>query len=749
MTTFRHLLPAFIGGEIDPMMHGRVDTEQYGYGLELCENFVCVNEGPLVKRPGFEYIRDADDSASWLGAFRFSVTQEYVIQWGEEKARFFTNGVQIETAPNVAYEIVTPYAAADAPMLSTQQNYDRLYIDHGSYPPASIARTSAITFVHADSELLKGPFLDQNSDKSVTVTASGTSGTVTVTASSAIFAAGMVGSYIEIEALDFSDMKAWEAGMDAIAIGEIVRSDGKAYTAATAGKTGTIQPIHFEGSEWDGQAKNDVLNAKGPYGVKWTYRHGKRGIVKITGFTSTTVVTGDVVERLPDSVTSVATHRWALGAFSAAKGWPSVVVNAFGRQLHFKDMDVHGSVVGDFGGGRVNFARFTEAGTREPDMAFRRTIATEDPILWAVMSGRKIVLGTASKELALGAINSALAISGDNISAEPQSFYGSERIFPALVGTEAAFVERGGRRIRSADYDFGRDRYVAPDQTAAARHITQSGIIQLAWQRLPWSFLYGVRADGQLVVHANTKLDIKGFSRTVAGGNARILSAVSVVGADGKTDELWCLVERTRADGVKKEMWRQTAWREQGSAQEECFFVDGGVRAEATGGQTVFTGLTHLAGQAVAVLANGGVVPGMTVDATGKLTLPETAVPSTDYVLIVGLPFTATAITLRPEVRQRGETVQGTRQRVVKAVLRLLETLGVRLGDYDGPDEEIIDRPASADMDSAIPLFSGDSAGDIDGQFDRKGQLKITSSEPLPCIVSAAMLAMEVDTSNG
>ncbi len=753
MAMMRHLFAAFVGGEIDPMMHGRTDTEQYSYGLELCENFVAVNEGPIVKRPGFQYVCDAAATASWLGAFRFSVSQEYVIEWLEDKARFYTNGGRIETAPGVAYEITTPYAAADAPMLSLQQSFDRLYINHPSYPPAAIARTSATTFSHADSALVNGPFLDQNSDPGITVTASAASGSgITLTASSAIFAAGMVGGLIEIEAKDFSDVKAWEPGMKAVAVGEKVRSDGKVYEAlaGSATVTGTIQPIHSSGDEWDGQGKQDELNVKGPYGVKWRYLYGRRGIVKITGFTSGTAVTGDVVQRLPDSVVSVPTHRWSMGAFSNAKGWPSIVLNAFGRQIHIKDFDIHGSVVGDYGGGRVNFARYTDSGQLTADMGFRRTIATEDPPLWAVLSGRKIVVGTASKELAIGAINAAVAVSGDNIQADPQSFYGSEAVWPLLVGTDAIFVERGGRRLRASDYDFGRDRYAAIDLTAAARHITKSGVVQLAWQRLPWSMLYGVREDGQMLVHAATKLDVKGFARMVPGGSAKVISAVSVVGPDNKTDELWCLIERTRVvGGVKREIWRQAGWRDLGDDPKECFFVDGGVRLEMAAGDNTASGLTHLAGHAVAVLANGGVVPGLTVANDGTLTLPTTAVPNTPYVLIVGLPYTATAITLRPELRQRGETVQGVRQQAKKLVLRLLDTLGIKVGDYDGPAEEIIDRPGNAPMDAAIPLFSGDSGGDIDGQFDRRGQTKWVSEDPLPCIVSAAMLALEVDGSNG
>ena len=744
------MLPAFVAGELDPYMHGRVDTEQYGYGLELCENFVPVNEGPLVKRPGFEYIRDAAPTASWLSAFRFSVTQEYVIEWSNTKARFYTNGVRIETGGGAAYEITTPYAAADCPYLSTAQSYDRLYIDNAKYPPAALKRLTATTFAHEVIDLRNGPFLDQNIDENVRVTVSNvTPGSTTIYASAAMFTANMVGSFIEIEAKDFSTLKAWEPAMAAITVAQVVRSDGKAYTALTAGNTGTIQPIHTSGAEWDGLAKNDVLNAKGPYGVQWEYRHGRRGIVQITGFTSATEVTGTVIQRLPDSILTVPSHRWSMGAFSAAKGWPSLVLIGFGRQIHFKDFDVFGSVVGDYGGGRVNFARFTDSGQLAPDMAFRRTIATEDPPMWAAMSGRKMVVGTASKELAIGAINSALAIAGDNISAEPQSFYGSEPVFPVLIGTETVFVERGGRRLRASDYDFGRDRYAAVDLTASARHITQSGIRQMTSQRVPWPLLYGVRGDGKMIVHCNTKLDIKGFSRTILGGEAKVISAVSVVGADGKTDELWCLVERTRADGVKREIWRQTGWHDLGDPREEVFFVDGGVRVAAAAGQKVFSGLTHLAGQNVAVLANGGVVREQVVNGSGVLTLPDGVVPNFAYTLIVGLQYTAQAISLRPEIRQRGETIQGVRQKLQKLVMRVLDTISILVGDRDGPIEEIIDRQPNQSMDTGIPLFSGDTPGDIDGQFDRRGQAQWVSADPVPCIVNSAMLVVEVDPSDG
>lgn len=758
MTALRHQITAWLGGELNPLLAGRVDTDQYAYGLATCENFACINEGPLVKRPGFYYLNDADPTSAWLGSFRFSITQEYAIEWGAIKARFYTNGARIETAPGVAYETVTPYAAADCAKLSSQQSYDRLYIDHVSYAPGALTRTSSITFTHATTTLRNGPFEDLNADDAITVSAAGVftvAGAVTLTSSSAIFAASDVGAQFRLEAQDFSTIKAWQPGMTGVAIGNVVRSDGKAYTAATAGTTGTIPPTHEEGSEWDGQGLNDLLNLKGPYGVQWTYRHDRVGTVRITGFTSATQVSATVLRRIPDGLATVASPRWAHGSFSATRGWPGVVVHGFGRQIHFKQFDVNGSVVDDYGGGQCNFETKTSQGLIAADLGFRRTLSESDPPLWAV-SDLRLLAGTAGRELAIGAQNDAAAVSGDNLRSEPQSFYGAEAVWPVQLGTELVFVERGGRRIRSAGYDFSQGRYVSSDLTAGCRHLTKPGVVQLVGQRTPNALLYAVlgpsgQFGGQILQHALTRLELKGFSRTVLGGAAKALSAVSVVGADGKTDELYVLIERTRSDGVKREIWKQAAWRDLGDAQAEQMFVDGGIRVAAAASQKNFTGALHLKGQAIAVLANGAVVPGIMVSNTGTFSLPDGVAPAVPYVLMYGLKFTALAVTLRPEAKlARGATLQGLLKRVRKVAARLIETMGVSVGAVTaegtyGELEELTDRPAGAPMDAAPPLFTGDTLGAVEMEPDRDGRVRFISEVPLNAIIPSAVFSLEVD----
>jgi len=360
------------------------------------------------------------------------------------------------------------------------------------------------------------------------------------------------------------------------------------------------------------------------------------------------------------------------------------------------------------------------------------------------------VIGTATREIAVGPVNNAQPLTGANIMADPQSYYGSEAVTPAQIGTETIFVERGGRRIRSADYDFARDRYDAADLTAAARHITRGGIVQLAHQRIPHALLYAVRGDGQLVVHPKSRIDVKGFARTILGGGAQALSAVSAVGADGKTDELWLLVERETPGGTVREIWKQSPWRDLGDAQGDAFFVDGGVTASATAGQTHFSGLDHLAGQEAAVLANGGVVGGLTVAGDGTLDLPATSVPGYDYTITIGLSYTALAVSLRPEAKVNGATIQGLKQRIVKAVTRVLETVGLKLGagPLDSPTETLVERNSGDAMDRTIPLYSGDAPGLVEMEYTRDGRVRWISSDPTPALIAAAILNLEVDGSD-
>lgn len=751
MTTLRQILSAMNGGELSPRLEGRVDLDGiYDRGFAEMFNFVATVEGPAIKRSGTRYIKAAALSSTWLSGFVFNVTQAYVLEWLEGAVRFFTNGGQILDGPD-PYEVTVPYTAAQAPRVSSVQSFDRLYLAHGSHPPAALSRTAAEAFAYAALELRNGPFKDTNSDKTITVTLSGSlevDGSATATASAAIFLAGHVGAPFMVEAKDFSDIAAWEPGYDEIEIGARRRSDGKVYEAASAGRTGSVQPTHTSGTEWDGTAAGQDINEKDAGGIQWTYVHDRFGMGRITaiggGGTTATIT---VTRRIPESLATVGSHKWAHGAFSQAEGWPHLVCLWAGRLIFFKGVEMFGSVVGDYGGGQVNFAPLTDSGLFAADMAFRRRLELADPPLWVKADKEALLVGTAKGEILITPVNGNEPISGDNLASAPQSSYGSAQVWPLDVGISALFAQRGARKIREAEYTYERERFVGINITVWARHITRSGVRQLAFQQEPEEMVWAVRGDGVLAAHPHSpEQQTKGWSRVKLGAG-QALSIVAIPSPDGERDELWILAE---LDGEKAVLQLAEWWdddRELGAAEKleqlkGAFFVDYGVSYSGAP-QSVFNeGLEHLVGREVWILADGGVCPPQTVaESEPRITLPYAA-----GEVHIGIGYEGRLKPMRPEVRGAASQ-QGLRKRIVRLMLRLIDAGGLLVRDAKGTENRLIDRPGSGRMDEPVPLFNGDTVNKaVGGGYDYDGQETIISNDPLPCIVAAAIRQLEVES---
>jgi hypothetical protein len=740
------VLTSFNGGELAPRLMGRVDQAIYQISAAEMLNFVPTVEGPAMKRSGFAHIRAASATASWLSPFIFSDTQAYVLEWSDTTLRFYTNGGRIETDPVTPYEVAVPFTAAEAPFVSTQQSYDRLYCAHSAHPPGSLTRTGAATFAYAALTLKNGPFQTRNSDETITVTASATTGAATVTASSAIFLAGHVGGPFMVEAMGFSSIKAWEpqARVDGgqLAVNDLRRSDGKVYRCSSIGtsvRTGSIQPTHTRGKEWDGSGQSVLGYDSQIAGVQWEYLYDAIGVGTITaiggGGTTATVT---ITRRFADSLTGTSpSYRWRLPALTAATEWPGTVLLAFERLIFFTGFWMHASVVGDYGGGTVDMAPFSDAGLIAPDQAFSLRLAISNPILWARYDRDAILIGTADGIYAIRKINAAQIFSSDNVECVKQIHKGANRCLPVQTGISTIFVQAGGRKLREAGYSLDSDRYASPNINVWQRHILKGGCVQLAFQGEPDELLWAVRGDGQLALHPHVpEQEIKGFAR-VSHGAGPIVSACGIPGGDGQ-DQLWVLVNGVLGRTVELQ---QPAWEEGETALADAFYVDSGATYSGAPA-TAIPGLDHLEGQAVAVLADGAVVGGKTVTG-GSITLDVEASKVT-----VGLPFTARLTSLRPEARDSaGNSVQGRRKRLVRLFLRLLESAGVKVDVGSGHVDDVILRPRGADVAAPPPVFTGDTDVPVGGSWERDAPFTVISEDPLPCMIVAAMPQLELGDS--
>lgn len=108
---------SFNGGIVSPEMYGRIDDVKNNTGLAVCRNFYVLPQGPVVNRPGTQFVREVKTSAKQtrLIPFRYSATQTIVIEVGEAYFRFHTFGGTLLTPTTgvSAWNIATAYTPGD------------------------------------------------------------------------------------------------------------------------------------------------------------------------------------------------------------------------------------------------------------------------------------------------------------------------------------------------------------------------------------------------------------------------------------------------------------------------------------------------------------------------------------------------------------------------------------------------------------------------------------------------------------
>ncbi len=168
------------------------------------------------------------------------------------------------------------------------------------------------------------------------------------------------------------------------------------------------------------------------------------------------------------------------------------------------------------------------------------------------------------------------------------------------------------------------------------------------------------------------------------------------------------------------------------------------------------SGLNHLEGMEVAILADGSVVANQTVSG-GSIDLPASY-----SAVTVGLPFTAQLQTLYLDP-PAPSTTQGKRKNLQAVTVRVENTRGISVGTNQ-PDAstqpngqapawegmyEMKQRNPTQAPGTAIPLFTGDLRELVGGDWAKPGQVAIQQNYPLPCNALAVIPEFSVGDTNG
>lgn len=739
---------SFNAGELSPLIDGRTDQEKYFSGCKRLLNFIPTVQGPASRRGGTRYLGATKTSSrAWFLSFEFNQAQSYVLELTDLTMRFWVNRGQLLTpGPLTPYEIVTPWSSANliseegTLALRSVQSGDVMWCVHsdGAVRPQKLSRLGATNWTLADIEFENGPFEDIDPDNTITVTASGVSGVITLTASSAIFTADDIGTAFYMEQKDAAGVTTWQVQTTVPAGTTWRKYEGNYYLASAVGgtgKTGAKPPVHTEGRVWDGPGGAED-------GAEWEYRHSGYGWAKITaigggGTTATATVTlNNGRLQLPDSFTTAGTARWAKSAFSPLRGWPTSIAFFRERLVYARARQLFFSVVGAYD----DFSR-QDGPDITKETAIKLSIASDrlDLIRWITPS-QALLVGTSRNELSIQEQTTTQVFAADNAASMPQTEYGSRLLEPIRIGSAVLFIQRAGRKLRELIYDYASDRYKADDLTVLSEHIVDTGVVDMDFQQEPDNILWCVLADGTLAALTyNRERGVVAWVPHEIGGPDAFVETVAVISApDGRRDDVWFVVRRTINGATVRyvEVLEDNRLVEIDTA--DAFYGDAGITYDGASAK-IIAGLGHLEGTTVQVLADGSAHADRVVTG-GQIALNRFATK-----VQIGFDSPAQLQTMRADGGAQDGTTQTRSKSFGEVWARLRHTIGGLIGPTFDRLDPIPGLKPSNPVGTRPELFSGDRKIEFPADVGTDGYICVQSSPMLPMTLVALTARMEVN----
>ena len=683
----KHLLRSFAGGEITPELAGRIDLTKYQTGLALARNFITLPHGPATRRPGFEFIRAAGNSSHpvRLIPFTFSADQTAVLEFGHQYIRFHIGGATLlNPATGLPYQISSPYQGADLFDLHYTQSADVVTITHPSYATRELKRLGATNWV-----LTTVAFTPPtNAPANVAVTAT---------------------------VANNQNLTPHRYVVTSVAADGVTESLPSAPMSANnnltlAGNYNTIT--------WS--SVSDVTR----YNV-YKLRGGIYGYIGAVSAPNLSIIDDNVqpntTQSPPENI--IALNR-GHGAYPATTTYHE-------QRRWFAGTNNKPQVLWATRTGTESNLTSSIPSRDDDGMELRLASGQYNRIRHLVALSDLIAL-TAGGEFRIYS-DGAPAITPTSVSIKPQGYAGASNVQPVVTTGSILYVQAQGSRIRELSYSWEANAYRTVDVSIMAPHrFNGFTITDLAYARAPDSICWAVRNDGVLLGMTYVPdQQVYGWHVHDTDG---AFESVCVV-PEGGEDVLYVVVRRTIGTNQLRyiERMRSRIFTD----PTDAFYVDSGL---TYAGQpvTMLSGLGHLEGKTVDILADGAVHPQCVVSG-GSITLEYPA-----RKVHVGLPIVSDLRTLPLALEGAQAVGQGTIKNVNKVHLRVGQSSVVKAG----PDfTRLREYPARAVTDpygSPPALRDGELTLSIDPSWNQDAGVCVRQDLPLPLTVLS--MTLEVQT---
>lgn len=678
---------SFNGGEISPEMFGRWGDDKYQAGLRTCRNFIVQPTGPIKNRPGFAFVREVKDSSKKVRVipFVFSTTETRVIEIGEGYFRFHANGGTVLDGTNNVYELANTFTESELFDIHYIQSADVMTLVHPGHPRQELRRLGAANWtlitINSGSPLMPPTNLTATftSQKSNT---------------------------------DY---------------------DYKYVVTALADDFGTLEslpssPVSVSGNLFDpgGQIALGWNSANGAARYNVFKLHA--GLFGYIGQTEGTTMVDDNIAA--DLSTTPPNYD---SVFDSEDNYPGAV--AYFEQRRW------------FGGTETEPQNVwaTRSGT-ESNMGYSIPVRADDRIAFRIAARQmntirhivpmtELLLLTSSGEWRVTSTDRG-PLTPATIAVAPQSFVGASNVQPALVNTTLVYGAARGGHLRELAYDWNASGYISGDLCLRASHLfDQLQVADMVYAKSPIPIVWCVSSNGSLLglTYIPGQKVAAWHQHDTTHGVFESCTAV----AESNEDRLYCVVKRTINGQTRRYIERMSA--QAFDNLESAFFVDSGLTYDGASA-TTFSGLDHLEGEEVSILADGAVMPRQAVT-NGSITITHPA-----SKVHVGLPITADARTLPVPVNlQDGSFGTGHVKNVNKIWLRVLQSSGI----FAGPDENSLvgyKQRTTESPGSPPALKSGPISIMIKPRWGDDGSVLVRQEAPLPLMLLS--LAGEIELGN-
>jgi len=676
MSRIQQYQSSFTVGELDPLLRGRIDLQQYYSSVDVANNVLFEPQGGFSRRPGLKFLLDITNdnpsNGSAMIPFEFSTTQNFMIVASAVnnqttiRFRFFAAGAlltNINGSGNdyLDYTVGTLYEVStyDLNKLYFTQSADTLILTHENFAPFKIVRGANNTTWTASALSLTIPKVADSlttTNPSGTITPDAVDGTVTITASNSIFSSGNVDQFINV-----------------------------------------------------------------------TNGFGRARIVK---FNSATEV--EVIVEIPFFEASAAIpngdfelETGYVDAWSNTRGWPRTCTFHESR-LYFGGSasdpnTLFGSKVNDF----FNF----KAAEALDDDAILVTLSTDSAnAINGIRSGRDLQIFTSGAEFFVPQADLD-PITPSNITIKSATRRGSKvGLRPQSAEGGTLFIQRQGKALREMLFSDVELSYVANNVSLLSSHMIvdpKRMALRAATDTTEGDLLLIVNGTNTTGYRASST----GFGGTITAfmlNRPQQIVAPSSFTTDGDffdvgvdLDDIYVITKRTVSSATKYYVELFDEDRTTDAAIQ--YYNSPASPDQALPGSATAGSLSHLEGKTVKVIRDDIVDTDQTVS-SGQVTLGGTP---TSYAE-VGLDYTVTVKTQPFEPRLSSGAVQSQRRRILEVSPVLFRSQNITINGREVPLQSL---PLSGA--GGVTTFSGVKKTQGFLGYDRDAQITISQSKPL------------------